>query len=460
MRTNTQCLGKVSITVDQYYHSFNKEYDRLTIVQERGTGICYMSRKPVPTGVFLSNREYWIKFSTNTSIDSDAIAEINDMLDDLMRNKLDISELDNLATKDELDKKLDASKITDYITKDELKDELNKLSFDNLATKDDLKTKIDTETFDAAVERLMNLIKEKQDKLDVSIFATVNQLANYATISELNTKANKKDIIDDYNLLKNTPTKLSHFENDLLIQYENDNGEIECKPCGNSVDRTLLYLQNTKVDKTVLTTEIESLKKLISSIEGGSEAIDLTEIKTKILELENKKINYADILDKPDILNYQSDWNDDNPNSPKYIANKPEIPNVVIPEQVQADWKETDDTNYGYIKNKPDIDTIVSTLTNTITKLSNDVTALTNLCNKLNDKYIALKRVVTYECVKSAYIDEIVCGDNEQIGAIETIDNRTIYIYTPMKMDKIEIPEDETNDSSDDNTNDDDIQNN
>ena len=63
METQIDRLGKVSITVDKDYWSINKDYDRLVIVERESTDTCYLSRKPVPAGIPLTNREYWIKFS-------------------------------------------------------------------------------------------------------------------------------------------------------------------------------------------------------------------------------------------------------------------------------------------------------------------------------------------------------------------------------------------------------------
>ena len=56
-------LGKTSVTVEKDYHSSKKEYNKLTIVEEEGTFKTYLSRKPVPIGTELTNREYWIPFS-------------------------------------------------------------------------------------------------------------------------------------------------------------------------------------------------------------------------------------------------------------------------------------------------------------------------------------------------------------------------------------------------------------
>lgn len=56
-------LGKTSITVEKDYHNSKKEYNKLTVVEEQGTFKTYLSRKPVPLGIALTNREYWIPFS-------------------------------------------------------------------------------------------------------------------------------------------------------------------------------------------------------------------------------------------------------------------------------------------------------------------------------------------------------------------------------------------------------------
>ena len=56
-------LGKTSVTVEKDYHSSKKEYNKLTIVEEQGAFKTYLSRKPVPVGIELTNREYWIPFS-------------------------------------------------------------------------------------------------------------------------------------------------------------------------------------------------------------------------------------------------------------------------------------------------------------------------------------------------------------------------------------------------------------
>ena len=59
MESNTKKLGKVSITVEKDYYNFGKEYNKLVIVENQETNTTYISRKPVPVGVDIKDREYW-----------------------------------------------------------------------------------------------------------------------------------------------------------------------------------------------------------------------------------------------------------------------------------------------------------------------------------------------------------------------------------------------------------------
>lgn len=68
MKLKLDNLGKVSITVEKEYWNINKSYDRLVIVEERGTYTTYLSRVPVPKGVLLDDRNYWIAFGKRQAI--------------------------------------------------------------------------------------------------------------------------------------------------------------------------------------------------------------------------------------------------------------------------------------------------------------------------------------------------------------------------------------------------------
>lgn len=72
MKLQKTNLGKVSITVDIEYWKVDKTYDRLVIVQNKNSDICYISRKPVPgnKNIQQTNREYWIPLGKpSTTVD-------------------------------------------------------------------------------------------------------------------------------------------------------------------------------------------------------------------------------------------------------------------------------------------------------------------------------------------------------------------------------------------------------
>ena len=93
MQLQKENLGKVAITIEEGYWDINKDYDKLTIVEKEGTFGTFISRKPVPAGVTLTDRKYWIPFSSlkeeillnyNAFIAKygDIIEEINNTIED------------------------------------------------------------------------------------------------------------------------------------------------------------------------------------------------------------------------------------------------------------------------------------------------------------------------------------------------------------------------------------------
>lgn len=74
MKLRKQNLGKVAITVEKDYWQNTTAYDRLTIVEVDKVG-CFISRKPVPTGVNYTDRNYWIKLSNSYNSGSDVPTE-------------------------------------------------------------------------------------------------------------------------------------------------------------------------------------------------------------------------------------------------------------------------------------------------------------------------------------------------------------------------------------------------
>lgn len=61
MKTQTNNLGKVALTIGGV-HNKDKAYDKLTLVLNKYDGISYVSRKPVPATVEISNEKYWMPF--------------------------------------------------------------------------------------------------------------------------------------------------------------------------------------------------------------------------------------------------------------------------------------------------------------------------------------------------------------------------------------------------------------
>lgn len=118
MELQTECLGKVSITVEEDYWNIEKSYDRLTVVEVEDEFKTYLSRKDVPAGIYITDREYWIPFSSlqesivldyNSFINkySEKIDNICRQLDNLESSQDVISDLKDYNEKlIELNKKL------------------------------------------------------------------------------------------------------------------------------------------------------------------------------------------------------------------------------------------------------------------------------------------------------------------------------------------------------------------
>lgn len=74
MKLQIDKLGKVAVTIEKDYWDINKDYDKLTIVQVEDSFGTYISRKPVLSGTVLTDREYWIPFS---SLREDIVLDYN-----------------------------------------------------------------------------------------------------------------------------------------------------------------------------------------------------------------------------------------------------------------------------------------------------------------------------------------------------------------------------------------------
>lgn len=97
MKTIIDELGKVSVTVEKEPWNDTKDYDKLTIVYNNfGT---HISRKPVPAGKQLSDKEYWIPFS---SLQEEVKLQFANLINTDEKHTNDINKLktavDNLTT--------------------------------------------------------------------------------------------------------------------------------------------------------------------------------------------------------------------------------------------------------------------------------------------------------------------------------------------------------------------------
>lgn len=76
-------LGKVAITVDKNYWTITKDYDRLVMVKRQSTGVVYISRKPVPAGIEITNRDYWLSFNIGGADSTTVVNLVQEFGDDI-----------------------------------------------------------------------------------------------------------------------------------------------------------------------------------------------------------------------------------------------------------------------------------------------------------------------------------------------------------------------------------------
>lgn len=89
MRLQIDNLGKVAVTVEEDYWSNTKDYDKLTIVEQEGVFGTFISRKPVPAGTPLTNRKYWIRFS---SLKEEIVLQFNEIVTELRGLEVSVDE--------------------------------------------------------------------------------------------------------------------------------------------------------------------------------------------------------------------------------------------------------------------------------------------------------------------------------------------------------------------------------
>lgn len=89
MQLSVDKLGKVAITVEENYWSVEKDYDKLTIVEQEGVFGTFISRKPVPAGTVLTDRKYWIPFS---SLKEEIVLQFNEIVNELRDLEVSVDE--------------------------------------------------------------------------------------------------------------------------------------------------------------------------------------------------------------------------------------------------------------------------------------------------------------------------------------------------------------------------------
>lgn len=93
MKKYIKILGKVRPTVDGDW-SKDKSYDILTIVYDKDSKKSYISRKKVPVGINILNKDYWMNIST-TRVDNDSIV--------LLSNPNDIGQINSFTLQEAVD---------------------------------------------------------------------------------------------------------------------------------------------------------------------------------------------------------------------------------------------------------------------------------------------------------------------------------------------------------------------
>lgn len=96
MNTPIDKLGKVSITVEKHCWNILKDYDRLVIVERAGTKTTYLSRKPVPAGIDITDREYWIPFSKWNEVNYEVVQEFGNSTEVVVSQKVLTEKLEKI----------------------------------------------------------------------------------------------------------------------------------------------------------------------------------------------------------------------------------------------------------------------------------------------------------------------------------------------------------------------------
>ncbi|WP_086321668.1 hypothetical protein [Campylobacter devanensis] len=242
---------------------------------------------------------------------------------DELSAKADLSNLDNLATKDELATKLDISLYNgdkaSFATKDELSAKADLSNLDNLATKDELATKLDISLYNgdkasfatkdelslkADISNLATLATKDElaTKLDTSLyngdkasFATKDELSAKADLSNLDNLATKDELATKLDISLYNGDKASFATKDEL------SAKADLSNLDNLATKDELGLKADISNLATLATKDELATKLDISLYNGDKASFATKDE---LSAKADLSNLATLATKDDLNQY------------------------------------------------------------------------------------------------------------------------------------------------------------
>lgn len=173
-------LGKVSITVNGIWE--DKDYDKLSLVYHEERNASYISKRPVPKGILISDTKYW------TLIVQGGFS--NDVVKDIYTK----SEIDQLfVVSIETIKQYVEEKLINYYTKEEIDNAISNIDLSNYYNKEEIDNKLREY---ATKEDLDNIVIEGGNiTIDLTSYVKkVDLERDYAKKSEIPTIPNFKTI--------------------------------------------------------------------------------------------------------------------------------------------------------------------------------------------------------------------------------------------------------------------------
>lgn len=243
-------LGKVSITVHGIWEDI--DYDKLTLVYHEERNASYISKKPVPKGTIISDRNYWSlivkgvmpdttikEMYTKNEIDyiiASSIQTIKDYVDTQLTNYYNKEEIDNIISNIDL---------SDYYNKEEIDNKLREY-----ATKEDLDN-IVIEGGNITID-LSSYVKKVDLERDYAKKSEIPTIPNFKTI-------NGQSIIGTGNIVINGSSS-------------GDSGGSSGGESGGGSTTVDINYTPTLDESTKITTEIGSIKagSILGKLAGKS----------------------------------------------------------------------------------------------------------------------------------------------------------------------------------------------